>query len=158
MNWCNIPHSPQSSRFIFTVVFNVLVLIGFNQVFKRFLPRVALSQGELLGHLRHVIRRISHCGTQHDGDFSFHVGTRFLVRNARERLERPVLAVYSGVGLLWRIRAFFRATTRGDSTLHTKQHLLGWLTPVLNWFAFLFVMLFCYGLHYCHCAETVDGR
>ena len=30
----------------------------------------------------------------------------------------------------------------GDSTLHTKRHLLGWLTPVLNWFAFLFVMLF----------------
>ena len=30
----------------------------------------------------------------------------------------------------------------GDSTLHTRQHLLGWLTPVLNWFAFLFVMLF----------------
>ena len=30
----------------------------------------------------------------------------------------------------------------GDSTLHTKQHLLGWLTPVMNWFAFLFVMLF----------------
>ena len=30
----------------------------------------------------------------------------------------------------------------GDSTLHTKQHLLGWLTPVLNWFAFLFALLF----------------
>ena len=30
----------------------------------------------------------------------------------------------------------------GDSTLYTKQHLLGWLTPVMNWFAFLFVMLF----------------
>jgi hypothetical protein len=30
----------------------------------------------------------------------------------------------------------------GDSTLHTKQHLLGWLTPVISWFGFLFTMLF----------------
>ena len=30
----------------------------------------------------------------------------------------------------------------GDSTLYTKQHLLGWLTPVMNWFGFLFAMLF----------------
>ena len=30
----------------------------------------------------------------------------------------------------------------GDSTLYTKQHLLGWLTPVMTWFGFLFAMLF----------------
>ena len=30
----------------------------------------------------------------------------------------------------------------GDSTLYTKQHLLGWLTPVMSWFGFLFAMLF----------------
>ena len=39
---------PTIVSLIFTVVFNVLVLIGLNQIFKRFLPRFALSQGELL--------------------------------------------------------------------------------------------------------------
>ena len=39
---------PTIVSLIFTVVFNVLVLIGFNRIFKRFLPRLALSQGELL--------------------------------------------------------------------------------------------------------------
>ena len=30
---------------------------------------------------------------------------------------------------------------QGDSTLHTAQHLLGWLTPVMNWLAFVLAML-----------------
>ena len=30
----------------------------------------------------------------------------------------------------------------GDSTLHTKRHLLGWLMPVMSWFGFLFALLF----------------
>ena len=30
----------------------------------------------------------------------------------------------------------------GNSTLYTKQHLLGWLTPVMSWFGFLFALLF----------------
>ncbi|MYB00308.1 hypothetical protein F4X90_11615, partial [Candidatus Poribacteria bacterium] len=39
---------PTIVSLIFTVVFNVLVLIGFNRILKRFLPQMALSQGELL--------------------------------------------------------------------------------------------------------------
>lgn len=30
----------------------------------------------------------------------------------------------------------------GNSTLYTAQHLLGWFTPVLAWFLFIFVLLF----------------
>ena len=29
----------------------------------------------------------------------------------------------------------------GNSSLYTNQHLLGWITPVLSWFAFILVLL-----------------
>ena len=132
---------PTIVSLIFTVVFNVLVLIGFNQIFKRFLPRLALSQGELL--VIYVMLSVASATVGHSmmEILVSTLGHAFWFATPENDWK----------DLFWRYIPRWLAVTdknvlsgyyEGDSTLHTKQHLLGWLTPVMNWFAFLFVMLF----------------
>ena len=132
---------PTIVSLIFTVVFNVLVLIGFNQIFKRFLPRLALSQGELL--VIYVMLSVASATAGHSmmEILVSTLGHAFWFATPENDWK----------DLFWRYIPRWLAVTdknvlsgyyEGDSTLHTKQHLLGWLTPVMNWFAFLFVMLF----------------
>ncbi len=132
---------PTIVSLIFTVVFNLLVLIGFNQIFKRFLPRLVLSQGELL--VIYVMLSVASATAGHSmmEILVSTLGHAFWFATPENDWK----------DLFWRYIPSWLAVTdknvlsgyyEGDSTLHTKQHLLGWLTPVMNWFAFLFVMLF----------------
>ncbi len=132
---------PTIVSLIFTVVFNVLVLTGFNRVFKRFLPRLVLSQGELL--VIYVMLSVASATAGHSmmEILVSTLGHAFWFATPENDWK----------DLFWRYIPNWLAVTdknvltgyyEGDSTLHTKQHLLGWLTPVMNWFAFLFVMLF----------------
>ncbi|MDE0426196.1 MAG: hypothetical protein OXN25_15160 [Candidatus Poribacteria bacterium] len=132
---------PTIVSLIFTVVFNLLVLIGFNQIFKRFVPRLVLSQGELL--VIYVMLSVASATAGHSmmEILVSTLGHAFWFATPENDWK----------DLFWRYIPSWLAVTdknvlsgyyEGDSTLHTKQHLLGWLTPVMNWFAFLFVMLF----------------
>ena len=132
---------PTIVSLIFTVVFNVLVLIGFNQVFKRFLPRVALSQGELL--VIYVMLSVASATAGHSmmEILVSALGHAFWFATP-ENDWKDLFWRYIPSWLAVADKGVLSGYYEGDSTLHTKQHLLGWLTPVLNWFAFLFVMLF----------------
>ncbi|MCY3552873.1 MAG: hypothetical protein OXH39_20630 [Candidatus Poribacteria bacterium] len=132
---------PTIVSLIFTVVFNVLVLIGLNQIFKRFLPRFALSQGELL--VIYVMLSVASATAGHSMMEILvpTLGHAFWFATPENDWK----------DLFWRYIPRWLAVVdkdvlsgyyEGDSTLHTKQHLLGWLTPVINWFAFLFALLF----------------
>ena len=132
---------PTIVSLIFTVVFNVLVLIGFNQVFKRFLPWMVLSQGELL--VIYVMLSVASATAGHSmmEILVSTLGHAFWFATP-ENDWKDLFWRYIPEWLVVSDKSVLSGYYEGDSTLHTKQHLLGWLTPVLNWFAFLFVMLF----------------
>ena len=132
---------PTIVSLIFTVVFNVLVLIGFNQIFKRFLPRFALSQGELL--VIYVMLSVASATAGHSmmEILVSTLGHAFWFATP-ENDWKDLFWRYIPSWLAVADKGVLSGYYEGDSTLHTKQHLLGWLTPVLSWFAFLFVMLF----------------
>ena len=132
---------PTIVSLIFTVVFNVLVLMGFNQVFKRFLPRAVLSQGELL--VIYVMLSVASATAGHSmmEILVSTLGHAFWFATP-ENDWKDLFWRYIPEWLVVTDKGVLSGYYEGDSTLHTKQHLLGWLTPVLNWFAFLFAMLF----------------
>ena len=132
---------PTIVSLIFTVVFNVLVLMGFNQVFKRFLPRAVLSQGELL--VIYVMLSVASATAGHSmmEILVSTLGHAFWFATP-ENDWKDLFWRYIPEWLVVTDKGVLSGYYEGDSTLHTKRHLLGWLTPVLNWFAFLFVMLF----------------
>ena len=132
---------PTIVSLIFTVVFNVLVLLGLNQILKRFLPRLALSQGELL--VIYVMLSVASATAGHSmmEILVSTLGHAFWFATP-ENDWKDLFWRYIPSWLAVADKGVLSGYYEGDSTLHTKQHLLGWLTPVLNWSAFLFVMLF----------------
>ena len=132
---------PTIVSLIFTVVFNVLVLIGFNQILKRFLPRLALSQGELL--VIYVMLSVASATAGHSmmEILVSTLGHAFWFATP-ENDWKDLFWRYIPRWLAVADKDVLSGYYEGDSTLYTKQHLLGWLTPVMNWFGFLFAMLF----------------
>ena len=132
---------PTIVSLIFTVVFNILVLIGFNQIFQRFLPQLALSQGELL--VIYVMLSVASATAGHSmmEILVSTLGHAFWFATP-ENDWKDLFSRYIPNWLAVADKDVLSGYYEGDSTLHTKQHLLGWLTPVMNWFAFLFAMLF----------------
>ncbi len=132
---------PTIVSLIFTVVFNVLVLIGLNQIFKRFLPRFALSQGELL--VIYVMLSVASATAGHSmmEILISTLGHAFWFATP-ENDWKDLFWRYIPRWLAVADKDVLSGYYEGDSTLHTRQHLLGWLTPVMNWFGFLFALLF----------------
>ena len=132
---------PTIVSLIFTVVFNVLVLIGLNRIFKRFLPRMALSQGELL--VIYVMLSVASATAGHSmmEILVSTLGHAFWFATP-ENDWKDLFWRYIPNWLAVADKDVLSGYYEGDSTLYTKQHLLGWLTPVMNWFGFLFAMLF----------------
>ena len=132
---------PTIVSLIFTVVFNILVLMGFNQVFKRFLPQLALSQGELL--VIYVMLSVASATAGHSmmEILVSTLGHAFWFATP-ENDWKDLFWRYIPSWLAVADKGVLLGYYEGDSTLYTKPNLLGWLTPVLNWSAFLFTMLF----------------
>ena len=132
---------PTIVSLIFTVVFNVLVLIGLNQIFKRFLPQMALSQGEFL--VIYVMLSVASATAGHSmmEILVSTLGHAFWFATP-ENDWKALFWRYIPSWLAVADKSVLSGYYEGDSTLYTKEHLLGWLTPVMNWFAFLFTMLF----------------
>ena len=132
---------PTIVSLIFTVVFNVLVLIGFNRIFKRFLPRMALSQGELL--VIYVMLSVASATAGHSmmEILVSTLGHAFWFATP-ENDWKDLFWRYIPKWLVVVDKDVLSGYYEGDSTLHTRRHLLGWLTPVMSWFGFLFALLF----------------
>jgi hypothetical protein len=132
---------PTTYSLYFNVVFILLILTWLNALVRRFRPRAALTQAELLviyfvlgigsslvGHdqaqvLLSVIgypKYFARPGNQWEDTFFQYLPKRLLVWD-----DQSLRHVYLGGSSLW-----------------TKQHLLAWGIPLLWWGAFTFVLLF----------------
>jgi len=132
---------PTIVSLIFTVVFSMFVLTLLNLLLKQFLPNLALHQGELLviyvmlsvasataGHstLEILIPILGHAFwfATPENDWS-----NLFWRHIPKWLSVDDKKVLSGY-------------YEGNSTLYTLQHIKGWFTPLMSWFAFAFALFF----------------
>ncbi|GIX07390.1 MAG: hypothetical protein KatS3mg115_1793 [Candidatus Poribacteria bacterium] len=131
---------PTTVSLFYNVVFCIFLLICLNAAIVRFFPRWTLSQAELLslytmlsiasalaGHdmLRVLIPMIGH---------AFYYATP---ENEWAELFHHYIPDWFAV----KDRDFLETFYRGESTLYTREHILGWLTPTLAWTGFLFALV-----------------
>ena len=131
---------PISFALLYNVVFIMFVLVGINFLLRKFFRNGALSQGELL--TIHLIlsftttvggmdmMQILPCVMEHAFGFS-------TVENEWGSLFHHYIPEWLSV----RDKRVLAGYYEGNSSLYTKQHLLGWITPVLSWVAFILVLL-----------------
>ena len=131
---------PTTMSLIYNVIITLMVLIPFNLLLNRFLPRFALRQGELLTVF--VMLSLSSAIAGHD------------------MMQTVIPTISDGYWfatpenewkqLFWRYlppwltsndEASLQAFYDGESTIYTKVHLLGWLRPILWWTIFLTVLI-----------------
>ena len=148
---------PTIVSLIFTVVFNVLVLIGLNQVFKRFLPQLALSQGELL--VIYVMLSVASATAGHSmmEILVSTLGHAFWFATPENDWKDlfwryiPRMACCCGQG-----RAF--GLLRGRFYAVHKTTSVGLANTCAELVRLSFRDAVCYGLYHCHRTKTVDGR
>ena len=131
---------PTTMSLIYNVVITLMVLIPFNFLLKRFLPRFALKQGELLTIF--VMLSISSAISGHD------------------MMQTVVPTIPDGFWfatpenewkqLFWRHLppwltsdnlASLKDLYDGESSLYTRAHLMDWLRPILWWTVLLTVLI-----------------
>ena len=132
---------PVTISLFFNVIFSLFVVIGFNQLLHRFLPRLALVQSELV--MVYLMLSIASGITGHDMleilvpmlGHAFRFATP---ENEWQQLFLPFLPEWLTVSNSKLLQGYYE----GDLPLYTFETLLGWATPVLWWTAFISVLVF----------------
>ncbi len=132
---------PVTISLFFNVIFTLFVIIGFNQLLKRFLPPLALAQSELV--VVYLMLSIASGITGHDMleilvpmlGHAFRFATP---ENEWQQLFLPYLPEWLTVSNHQLLQGYYE----GDLPLYTKETLLGWTTPVLWWTVFIGVLVF----------------
>jgi len=133
-------HMTLASLF-FNAVFSLFALILFNAALRKFIPRYALSQQELL--TIYVMIVMLDTLAEHSligylmGALSHPYWFATPENEWRELFvdKIPSWITVSNTDVL---RAYFD----GDSTFYLREHVLGWLTPLLLWGSFIFALWF----------------
>jgi hypothetical protein len=130
-----------SSSLFFTSVFSLFIVILINSLIARVFPKISLKPTELV--IIYVIFNISSAvggqgmimvligGLGHAFQFA-------TPENEWQDMFHPYLPRWLVVSNL---RALDNAYA-GDSTLYITEHIRAWITPVLSWSFFLFVLVF----------------
>ena len=132
---------PVTISLFFNVVFNLFVIIGVNQLFKRFLPRFVLNQGELI--VIYLMLSIASGITGHDMleilvpmlGHAFRFATP---ENEWRELFLPYLPEWLTISDSKVAYGYYE----GEMNLYTTEQLIGWISPVLWWTSFVFVLVF----------------
>ncbi len=132
---------PVTISLFFNVIFSLFVVIGFNQLLRRFLPRIALVQSELV--IVYLMLSIASGITGHDMleilvpmlGHAFRFATP---ENEWQQLFLPFLPDWLTVNNGRLLQGYYE----GDLTLYTYDTILGWAKPVLWWTAFISVLVF----------------
>lgn len=132
---------PVTISLFFNVIFSLFVVIGFNQLLQRFLPRIALVQSELV--VVYLMLSIASGITGHDMleilvpmlGHAFRFATP---ENEWQQLFLPFLPEWLTVSNSRLLQGYYE----GDLPLYTFETLLGWATPVLWWTTFISVLVF----------------
>ena len=131
---------PTTMSLIYNVVITLTVLTCLNFLFKMFLPRFALRQGELL--TIYVILSLSSAIAGHDmmqtvipvipNGFWFATP-----ENEWQQLFWRFLPSWMTLSDLSVLQDFYD----GDTTFYTKKYLAAWWEPILWWTLFLFIII-----------------
>ncbi len=132
---------PVTISLFFNVIFSLFVIVGFNQLLKRFLPRLALAQSELV--IVYLMLSIASGITGHDMleilvpmlGHAFRFATP---ENEWHQLFLPFLPEWLTVRNSQLLQGYYE----GDLPLYTTETLLGWTTPVLWWTVFIGFLVF----------------
>ncbi|MFC1716817.1 DUF6785 family protein [Candidatus Poribacteria bacterium] len=131
---------PTTFSLIFNVIITLAVLTAFNLLLQRFLPRVALKQGELL--TIYTMLSISSAIAGHDmmqtvvptipNGFWFATP-----ENEWKELFWRHIPHWLTTDNLSSLKDFYR----GDTTFYTRIYLRDWLSPIIWWTAFLTILI-----------------
>ncbi len=132
---------PVTISLFFNVIFSLFVIIGFNQLLKRFLPWMALAQSELV--IVYLMLSIASGITGHDMleilvpmlGHAFRFATP---ENEWQQLFLPFLPEWLTVSNDQLLQGYYE----GDLPLYTTETLFGWAIPVLWWTTFIGVLVF----------------
>jgi hypothetical protein len=139
---------PTTASLFYNVVFIVVVLICFNAFLKKFVPKSALTQGELL--TVYVMLCMSSYMSSHDMmqimvptlSFVFWYATPENEWSALFHPNIPSWLVVSDKNVL-------KGYYEGGSSLYILSNLRAWLLPILMWFTFIMaivLIMFCLNL------------
>lgn len=132
---------PTTMSLYFNTIFSLFLLTVLSLLLAKFMPKLALSQGELLtvyimlclassigGHdMIEVLMAVIWSGS-------------WLATPENEWLE--LFDEYIPNWLAVKDRDFLADYQKGGTTLYTIEHIKGWLQPVLWWAAFIFFLVF----------------
>jgi len=124
---------------IIAVVFVLFVLVMINLFLKRFLPKYAFTQAELM--YIYIMQTVS-IGISGIGMMQFlntFTGNIFYYGTPENKWKETLLPAVRP----WLLpkESVTKAYYTGQSTFWTSEHILGWLSPILVWSAFIVVLL-----------------
>lgn len=131
---------PTTVSLFFNAVFTLLVLVSLNHLLRRFAPRLALSQPELL--MTYTMVCIASCVGGHDGiqvlmpifSWSFRMATP---ENKWDTLFNPDLPKWLTVQNPEVLKGFYE----GGTTLYRREVLLAWAGPTAMWGLFIVALM-----------------
>ena len=132
---------PVTISLFFNVVFTILLITILNFAVKRFLPRVVLTQSELL--VVYVMVSLASGIAGHDmlEILVPMLGHPFRFATA-ENEWKELFYQYLPRWLMVSDEKILRGYYEGEISLYTQEQLLGWASPVLWWTAFIAALTF----------------
>ena len=130
---------PTSLALLFNVLFTLLVLIGISELLRRFRPRLALTQTELLTIYAMLCQASVFAGRDMLQVLIPLLGNGFWYatpENEWAQLFHQHLPEWLVVGKQEVLRGFYE----GESTLYLQTHINAWLLPTLIWVAFCLII------------------
>ena len=127
---------------VYTVVFNLLLLLLLNFFLKKFLPFFALSRADLL--VVYVMLTVTSvlCSSQGTMVVLFPIIGHAFWFATPENEWKAIFWRYLPKWLTIDDESVLKEFYSGDSTLYTFRHIKGWLVPVATWTVFIFALIF----------------
>ena len=132
---------PSTIPLLSTVVFTLLVLLSLNWAIKKFVPKAALRQGELLTIYSMLAVGTALNGTDVMQTLPHLMGTAFW-HATPENEWKALFFAYLPSWLTVQDRAILQGFFEGESTFYMWEHIQAWLIPALFWCGFVVVCLF----------------
>ena len=132
---------PTSMSLFFNVVFFLIVISGLNLLVKRFLPRFALSAGELLVIYMMLCIATSITGLDYMQVLMPLMSHAFWFATP-ENEWAELFSQYMPDWLTVSDTHVLNSYYNGESSLYTARDVTAWLIPALSWTAFIVALLF----------------
>lgn len=131
---------PVTISLFFNVIFSLFLIVGFNQLLRRYIPKMALVQSELV--IVYLMLSIASGITGHDMleilvPMLGHAYRFASPENEWNQLFVPFLPEWLTVDSTRLLQGYYE----GDQPFYTFESLLGWATPVLWWTTFISMLI-----------------